>query len=75
MPDPQHISKTVDCELIEAKSLAESNNISEAAVLTWKNDSGEILNLRPFNSSTIYSCPCNNSKGNELPSPALKNVH
>jgi len=58
---------------MDAKSLAELNNNSEAAVFIWKNDSGEILNLRPFTSSTIYSCPCNNSKGNEFPSPALKN--
>lgn len=72
MPEPQQISNTVVFELMEAKSLAESNNNSEAAVFIWKKDSGEILNLSPFTSSTIYPCPCNSSKGNEFPSPALK---
>lgn len=73
VPEPQHTSKTVVCALMDAKSLAELNNNSEAAVLIWKNDSGEIRNLRPFTSSTMYSRPYNNSKGNEFPSPALKN--
>lgn len=74
VPEPQQTSKTVVCELMEAKSLTESNNISEASVFIWKKDSGAILNLRPFTSSIIYSCPCNSSKGNEFPSPALKKI-
>lgn len=63
----------VVCELIDATFLAELYNISEAAVFIWKNDSGAILNLRPFISSIIYSCPCSSSKGNEL-KPALKTI-
>lgn len=58
---------------MEAKSFAELYNISDIAVLICKNDSGAILNLRPFTSSVIYCRPYNNSNGNEFPSPALNN--
>lgn len=68
------MSKTVVCAFMEATSLTELNNISDASVFIWKKDSGAILNLSPFTSSIMYSCPYNNSKGNEFPSPALKNI-